>query len=116
LTQQFRVAFDVYLELQRRVRQRASTALNHDIHCRQRNVCPPCFYKISDEAPLKFSALLAMDGNNSLKLVDSIFRRGEQRIDSRVIQSDKWVTPEEVDIFKDEIANLKLKVWLHLLH
>jgi hypothetical protein len=73
-------------------------------------VCPPCFYKITDEHPLEFSALLAMDGNNSLKLVDSLFRRGQQWIDSRTITSGKWVTPEEVDVFKDEIANIKSKV------
>jgi hypothetical protein len=51
-----------------------------------------------------------MDGNNSLKLVDSYFRRGQQRSDRRSIQSDMWITPEEVDIYKDEVASVKAKV------
>ena len=99
-----------YLELHRRVRLHIWTALQRDLHWRQQNICPPCFYKITDETPLRFSALLAMDGNNSLKLVDSLFRWGDQRIDSRTIQLEKWVSLEEVDVFKDEISYIKSKV------
>ena len=104
------MAFNVYLELHRRVRLHISTSLQCDLNCRQQNICPPCFYKITDETSLRFPALLAMDSNNSLKLVDSLFRWGDQHLDSRTIQSEKWVTPEEVNIFKDEISNIQSKV------
>jgi hypothetical protein len=68
------------------------------------NVCPPCFYKIRDEPYLKFSWLGTMDGNNSLKSVDSILHAGKTRLDDRTSHHDRWVSPEEVDVFKDDIT------------
>lgn len=53
---------------------------------------------------MKYSFLAAMDGNNSLKLVDSTFRLGKTRHDSRVTESFRWLTPEQVDRFKDEVS------------
>ena len=44
-----------------------------------------------------------MDGNNSLKLVDSTFRSGSVCTDNRVSNSKRWISPENVDIFKDEV-------------
>ena len=44
-----------------------------------------------------------MDGNNSLKLVDSTFRSGLVRTDNRVTSSKRWISPDDVDIFKDEV-------------
>lgn len=44
-----------------------------------------------------------MDGNNSLKLVDSTFRSGSVRTDNRLGDSKRWISPEDVDIFKDEV-------------
>ena len=44
-----------------------------------------------------------MDGNNSLKLVDSTFRSELVRTDDRVSSSKRWISPEDVDIFKDEV-------------
>jgi hypothetical protein len=110
LTDQFSVAYDIYLELHRRVQLRITTALQRPTNWNQENICPPCFYKLGNEPPLTFSALLAMDGNNSLKLIDSFFRPGQKRIDSRTVQWSKWITPEEVDVYKDEISNIKSKV------
>ena len=52
---------------------------------------------------MKFSFLAAMDGNNSLKLVDSMFRSGKVRHDNRTTDSLRWITPEDVDVFKDEV-------------
>lgn len=52
---------------------------------------------------MKFSILISMDGNNSLKLVDSTFQAGTVRDDDRSISSYRWISPEEVDIFKDEV-------------
>jgi hypothetical protein len=51
-----------------------------------------------------------MDGNNLLKLVDSYFHQGQQCSDRRSIQSDMWITLDEVDIYKDEVASVKAKV------
>ncbi|GBE84231.1 hypothetical protein SCP_0602090 [Sparassis crispa] len=45
-----------------------------------------------------------MDGNQSLKLVDDLFRSGVTRSDGRTDRTDIWLTPEAVDRFKDEFA------------
>ncbi len=47
--------------------------------------------------------LISMDGNNSLKLVDSTFKAGSERQDSRSISSFRWLSAEDVDVFKDEV-------------
>ena len=73
-------------------------------------MCPPCLYKVEGEPSLKFNLLAAMDGNNSLKLVDSTFCAGSVHTDSRSSTSWCWMSPEEVDRFKDEVK----KVCLHL--
>lgn len=87
------------------MQKRSNLALARDDSWEMRNVCPPCLYKTEHESPLKYSLLAAMDGNNSLKLVDATFRAGTPRKDDRVISSPRWLTPEQVDIFKDEVAN-----------
>jgi hypothetical protein len=46
-----------------------------------------------------------MDGNNSLKLVDATFRAGHLRPDNRASTSFRWLTPEQVDVFKDEVTD-----------
>ncbi|KAH7904704.1 hypothetical protein BJ138DRAFT_1235525 [Hygrophoropsis aurantiaca] len=104
LAEQFRVAFDVYLELHRRIDSRIRTALHQDTpNWRMLNSCPACQYKVTNEPPLRFSFLAAMDGNNSLKLVDSLLRSGKERYDPRSGQSDIWLSEEYVDHFKDEV-------------
>jgi hypothetical protein len=90
----------------REVAQRVDVALNHsDPHWKQQNVCPHCLYKTVGEPPLRFSLLACMHGNNSLKLVDSTFWSGAPRSDDRLSASARWVTPEQVDHFKDEVMN-----------
>jgi len=76
------------------------------------NVCPPCLYKTESEPYLKYSFLVAMDGNNSLKLFDSDLHPGQQRADDGVSYSLRWITQEEVDQFKDEVATSQWKVSL----
>ena len=49
-----------------------------------------------------------MDGNNSLKLVDSTYRAGTVRTDTRTMTSPRWIHPEAVDVFKDEVSKVKL--------
>lgn len=70
-----------------------------------RNICPPCLYKTENESPLKYQFLASIDGNNSLKLVDSTFRAGTARTDSRSSSSPRWITPDDVDTFKDEVKS-----------
>jgi hypothetical protein len=73
-------------------------------------MCPPCLYKTVGELPLKYSFLACMDGNNSLKLVDATFRPGNTRADDRKLTAFRWLTPEQVDAFKDEVENSKTHV------
>jgi hypothetical protein len=87
------------------VDQRVRVALGRDETWDAKNVCPPCFYRVENEAPLKYSFLGALDGNNSLKLVDSTFRAGNPRFDNHKTTSFWWLTPTEVDRYKDEVIN-----------
>ena len=72
-----------------------------------KNVCAPCLYKTEDEPKLKFEFLLAMDSNNSLKLVDSTYCAGTVQTDSRRMELPCWIKPEDVDLFKDEVGKVK---------
>jgi len=69
--------------------------------------CPLCFYKLQDEPNLDFSVLVTMDGNNSLKRIGPTVRKREELFDSRTIDSDRWLTAEEVDHFKNEVAQVR---------
>ena len=71
-----------------------------------KNICAPCLYKTKDEPKMKFEFLGAMDGNNSMKLVDSTYRAGTVRTDGRKSQSPRWISPEDVDLFKDEVGKV----------
>jgi hypothetical protein len=114
LAEQLTTAYDAYLEIMRQVEARAHLALGRDAAWYIQNVCAPCLYKIRNEAPLRFSWLGCMDGNNSLKLVDATFRPGTVRPDDRASTSFCWLTPEQVDVFKDEVANSQ-KVYYQVL-
>lgn len=48
--------------------------------------------------------LVTMDGNQSLKLVDDSFRAGTPLRDDRLGRSEYWLTPTEVDRWKDEVT------------
>ncbi|RPD52686.1 hypothetical protein L226DRAFT_576759 [Lentinus tigrinus ALCF2SS1-7] len=77
LVEQFSHTYDVYLELLRRIDMRVRAALKQDTPgWRMHNACAPCLYTLDNEPRLKHSLLVTMDGNQSLKLVDSIFRSG----------------------------------------
>ncbi|KAG1854028.1 hypothetical protein F4604DRAFT_1883367 [Suillus subluteus] len=108
LAEQFRVAYDVYLELLRRVSLRVSQALGHTgPNWRARNSCPCCHYKVQDEPKLRFPFEIALDGNNSAKFVDPALRGGRERQDPRNGRSDIWIDEEYVDRFKDEVKNAR---------
>ncbi|KAG2354334.1 hypothetical protein BDR07DRAFT_1454156 [Suillus spraguei] len=108
LATQYRIAYDVYLEVLRRIDIKINTHLGHDApHWRMRNSCPACQYQLQDEPALKFSVLCSFDGNNSAKLVDPVIRRGNERPDPRSGLSSIWLTEEYVDGFKDEVQSAR---------
>ncbi|KAL6299353.1 hypothetical protein BKA93DRAFT_819932 [Sparassis latifolia] len=102
---QFSIAYDVYLDILHDVGTLISIELGRNtLNWCMLNVCAPCLYQLQDEPALKFSLLATMDGNQSLKLVDDLFRSGVTRSDGRMDRTDIWLTPEAVDRFKDEVA------------
>jgi len=93
----------------RETERRISIELGREDHkWSMKNVCAPCLYKTEDQPKLKFEFLAAMDGNNSLKLVDSTYHAGTVRTDSRKTESPCWIKPEDVDLFKDEVGKVRL--------
>ncbi|KAJ7027667.1 hypothetical protein C8F04DRAFT_1266771 [Mycena alexandri] len=103
LHDQLGIAYDAYLAILRAADVRVQKALGRSETWYMDNVCPPCLYKVENEPPLRFSWLGAMDGNNSLKLVDPAFHSGAPRLDNRTSALDRWLSPQEVDEFKDEV-------------
>ena len=94
----------MYLEIRRRIDRRIDNALGFDTpQSRLLRSCPSCFYMLDGEPNLKFSCLLSMDGNNSLKRLGSHVRDCQERLDSRFLDSDRWLTHEAIDRFKDEV-------------
>ncbi|KAJ7691315.1 hypothetical protein B0H17DRAFT_935227, partial [Mycena rosella] len=104
LAEQLSTVYDAYLEIMWRVDVSVQCAMGREASWYMQNVCAPFLYKTRNETPLKFSWLGCMDRNNSLKLVDSTFRTGTIRLDSHSTVSSRWLSPEQVDIFKDEVA------------
>ncbi|KAK7060534.1 hypothetical protein VNI00_001300 [Paramarasmius palmivorus] len=110
LDNQLRAAYDTYLMILREVDSACTAALGRQ--SRQAffdTVCPPCRYALKDEPRLVPSMLMAIDGNNSLKMVDESFKYGNTREDSRQLPDHRWVEDEEVDQFKDEVARSQNK-------
>ncbi|KAF8878306.1 hypothetical protein BD779DRAFT_1613056 [Infundibulicybe gibba] len=104
LATQFRGAYDIYLEICRRVQTQIDAELGYNVPSHQvLSACPPCFHKLPDEPEQTFSCLVSMDGNNSLRRVGASVHNLVARTDSRLILSDRWVHPHEVDRFKDEV-------------
>ncbi|KAF8218429.1 hypothetical protein L208DRAFT_1045970, partial [Tricholoma matsutake] len=68
LSQQFLIAYDLYLSIHENIQQHVDTALQHDTpYWHLQHACPTCFYKLEDEQELIFKMLITMDGNDSLK-------------------------------------------------
>ncbi|RDB19588.1 hypothetical protein Hypma_013286 [Hypsizygus marmoreus] len=106
LSTQFSAAYDAYLEICRRVDHQINAALGYDApNSRLLRSCPACFYKLEGEPELEFSSFVSIDGNNSLKRLGTTVRGLSERIDTRNSLSDRWLTPEEVDRFKDEVKS-----------
>ncbi|KAJ7867193.1 hypothetical protein B0H14DRAFT_3441890 [Mycena olivaceomarginata] len=69
LCQQFSIAYDLYLDIRRRVDERVMLLLGRDSKWRMKHACPACMYKLEGEDKLIFDMLTTMDGNDSLKRV-----------------------------------------------
>ncbi|CAK5271113.1 unnamed protein product, partial [Mycena citricolor] len=109
LQEQLTTAYDAYLEILQRVDQRVTAALHRDEDWEIKNICAPCFYSVEGERKLKYRSFMSVDGNASLKLVDSTFRAGNPRFDARKSRSWRWLTPSQVDVFKDEVKMSELQ-------
>jgi hypothetical protein len=69
------------------------------------HLCTLCFYRLEKEEKLNFAFLTCMDGNSSLKSIDTSYQYGNPREDDRMLQSLRWLETEEVNMFQDEVAN-----------
>ncbi|KAJ7573296.1 hypothetical protein C8J56DRAFT_1008355 [Mycena floridula] len=108
LATQFFIAFDVYLDVLQRVRQRVAVALDrHGPNWRLANACPCCLYELEGEEKLKYNMFFTMDGNDSLKrmhrrekIVDELglrFGETKERMDNREGGGDYFLSRKEVD-------------------
>ncbi len=105
LAEQFSAVFDVYNDILHQVDKLVASALHREgADYRMCNACAPCLYRLEGET-YNPTLLACMDGNSSLKLVDDSFRSGEKRRDERTWRTDLFMTPEEVDRFKDEVRD-----------
>ena len=86
--------------------QQLNEALGYDSSGRLSRACPACFKRVPGEPELDFSVLVSIDGNNSLKRIGTKIRGSEELQDLRSIKSERWLAPEEVDVFKNEVPNL----------
>jgi hypothetical protein len=100
----FSAAYDAYLDICRHVDKLIDSALGYNT-CAGHifRSCPCCFYQLEGEAELEFSCFVSLDGNNSLKHLGTSVLGKIDRLDSWTISSDRWVTVEEVDKFKDKV-------------
>lgn len=120
--------FDVYLQIRASVHNRVQSTLGRDSpDWRLKHAFPTCTYKIKDEAPLLYSMLYTMDGNDSLKRV---LKRSATNGDSealgpsselpntRKVTGDRYMTREDVDrwangVVQDMMGELDV-VWFKL--
>jgi hypothetical protein len=126
LSTQFSIAFDLYNEILRQVKQRVLHALGRDgLAWRIKNACPACQYQLHDEPPLRLKMLLAMDGNNSAKRIpkrttgdDGVMSVSHERTDTREGGGDYFLSREAVDMWAKEVlaSAVHAKVCSFCLH
>ncbi|KAJ7159890.1 hypothetical protein C8R43DRAFT_881551 [Mycena crocata] len=121
LCQQFTIAYDVYLDLRRRVDERVMTALGRDSSWCLKHACPACNYKLEGEEKLIFEMLMTMDGNNLLKRVlrrekasmenmesaEPTLAKSRERVDNRDAGDGYILSREKVDVWaKTRLAEI----------
>ena len=109
LATQFSIAYDTFLWILREVDKKVRHALGcNTLNCHFHNICPPCFYKIDSEPDLEFFFFASIDGNNSLRWMGDAIWNSNVWLDSQKLLLDRWISPEDVDLFKDEIKSSKM--------
>ncbi|KAJ7836778.1 hypothetical protein B0H14DRAFT_3460500 [Mycena olivaceomarginata] len=90
LCQQFSIAYNLYLDIWRRVDERIMNALGRDSSWRMKHACPAGMYTLEGKDKLIFNMLTTMDGNDSLKRVF-------KRVDNRDAGDGYYICREKVD-------------------
>ncbi|KAF8173360.1 hypothetical protein K438DRAFT_1728477 [Mycena galopus ATCC 62051] len=119
LSQQFSIAYDVYLAIRRQTDERVMNALGRDSKWRLKHACPACMYKLEGEDQLIFDMLTTMDGNNSLKRVlrrlpsdgeadgEPTLGRSKERVDNRDAGDGYFLSRDRVDTWaKTRLAEI----------
>ncbi|KAG8681486.1 hypothetical protein FRC09_017454, partial [Ceratobasidium sp. 395] len=102
---QLTAALDAFHMICRVAQRRLDQAMGRDSpDWRIKHSCPPCTYKLEDEPALEYSVLVTCDGNDSLKRCS---RAGTA--DTRVYDSDYYISNSEVERFKNEVAQSRVK-------
>ncbi|KAJ7840323.1 hypothetical protein B0H14DRAFT_3086877 [Mycena olivaceomarginata] len=113
LCQQFSIAYDLYLDLQRRTEERVMKALDRGSTWRMKHACPACMYKLEGEDALIFDMLTTMDGNDSLKRVlrrdkssmvkdetgEPTLAKSSERVDNRDASDGYYISRDRVDLW-----------------
>jgi hypothetical protein len=109
LSQQFSIAYDVYLAIWRQMDEHVMNALGRDSKWCLKHVCPACMYKLEGEDQLIFDMLTTMDGNDSLKRVlqrlpsdgdvdgEPTHRRSKEHVDNRNASDRYYLSHERAD-------------------
>ncbi|QRW09387.1 hypothetical protein RhiLY_08386 [Ceratobasidium sp. AG-Ba] len=93
-------AMDAYMLIRRTVQDRLNEALGKNtLDHELKNCCPSCMYKLEEEPALPVDMHVTCDGNDSLKRVATA-----GLADKRQFHSKYYISAEEVDHFKDEVA------------
>ncbi|KAG1778638.1 hypothetical protein EV702DRAFT_934528, partial [Suillus placidus] len=109
LSRQLTIAFDLYMLIHSSVDTLVAEALNRnspDWHLK--HACPSCTYTLKDEAPLMFTLLFAMDGNDSLKRIlrrtlyidDNDSGESSELPTTQHVQGDRYLSREYVNQWK----------------
>ncbi|KAF8212965.1 hypothetical protein K438DRAFT_1566472 [Mycena galopus ATCC 62051] len=119
LSQQFSIAYDVYLAIRQQTDERVMNALGRDSKWRLKHACPACMYKLEGEDQLIFDMLTTMDGNNSLKRVlrrlpsdgeadgEPTLGRSKERVDNRDAGDGYFLSRDRVDTWaKTRLAEI----------
>ncbi|KAJ7813582.1 hypothetical protein B0H13DRAFT_1665338, partial [Mycena leptocephala] len=119
LSQQFSIAYDVYLAIWRQTDECVMNALGRDSKWRLKHACPACMYKLEGEDQLIFDMLTTMDGNDSLKRVlrrlpsdgdvdgEPTLGRSKERVDNRDVSDGYYLSRECVEAWaKTRLAEI----------
>lgn len=92
-------AFDIYLDILRRVDARVKASLGRTTaDWRLKHSCPCCQYVLEEEDELDYTLLLAIDGNNSLKRFADC-----STIQRAPFKSDYFLSRDNVNLYANEV-------------